>query len=344
MPAASDDDEWRKRITSQLIQMPPAILIDNITKAIESGALAGVLTADEWTDRRLGASTMLHLPVRCLWVGTANNPTMSTEIARRTIQIHLDPKVDRPWQRVGFRHTDLRSWIDANRGQLIHAALVLIRNWMCQGGVLSEKRLGSFEAWASIMGGILEAAEIDGFLDNLESFYETADTEGAIWREFVKAWWDKFGNAETGANDLFSLTETVEGFDFGRGSERAQKTVFGIALNRQRDRVIGEYRIVFVGLKQRAKRWRLLSTRPNADPFAKMYSEEQLSNNPVNLVNVSEPPVPNAGAHVRGNNYQQVQNVHIGSRGSPISANADPWENPSPLTEEPPEEYDPWRD
>jgi hypothetical protein len=351
MPAANDDDEWRKRITSQLVQMPPAILIDNIVKPIDSGALAGVLTADDWADRKLGVTTILHLPVRCLWVATANNPTMSTEIARRTVQIHLDPKIDRPWTRSGFRHADLRGWIDANRGRLIWAALVLIRNWMRQGGQLSAKRLGSYEAWASVMGGILEAAEIEGFLDNAESFYETADAEGALWREFVKAWAERFGEQETGVFDLFSLAETVDGFDFGRGSERAQKTAFGISLNRQRDRVIGDYRIVFVGTKQRAKRWRLLSTRPGANPFGSFYQQAEQKTDPkpdesVNLVNVSEPLYPNADAYERETISTVEPDVHLGSQGSLISAKvpSNPWDDLPPAPAAPEEEYDPWSD
>jgi len=69
---------------------------------------------------------MLTLPVRCVWATTANNPTMSTEIARRSIRIRLDPKVDRPWQRENFLHKDLRAYTTEHRGILIWACLVMI--------------------------------------------------------------------------------------------------------------------------------------------------------------------------------------------------------------------------
>ncbi len=275
MPAANDDDEWRKRVTAQLCLMPPAILIDNIVKGLDSGSLSSALTATWWTDRRLGAHEMVRVPVRCVWLGTANNPTMSTELARRTVRIRLDPHMDRPWQRTGFRHEDLRTWVDDNRADLVWAALVLGRAWIADGAPLSSARLGSFERWAAVLGGILETAGIDGFLGNADEFYETADLEGAIWRQFVALWTEKHGEAEVGAADLFDLALTVEGFDFGRGNERAQRTAFGISLTKQRDRVIGDYRIVFVGTVRRAKRWRLIRTRAAGNPFEELFHEER---------------------------------------------------------------------
>lgn len=274
MPAANDDDEWRKRITAQLIQSPGAILIDNITKGLDSGALSSALTASWWTDRRLGAHEMVHVPVRCVWIATANNPTMSTELARRTVRIRLDPKQDRPWRRSGFRHEDLRTWVDDNRSEIVWSALTLVQAWLAAGSPLGTIKLGSFERWASVLGGILGNAGIDDFLGNLEVFYETADLEGAIWRQFVGLWAEKHDEQEVGVGDLFSLALTVDAFDFGTGSERAQKTAFGIALKKQRDRVIGDYRIVPTRTVQRVQRWRLIRSRPGENPFSAFYADD----------------------------------------------------------------------
>ncbi len=267
MPAANDDDEWRKRVTAQLSQLPAAILIDNLTSALDSGALASALTATWWNDRRLGAHEMIRVPVRCVWLATANNPTMSTELARRTIRIRLDPKVDRPWQRTGFRHEDLRSWADENRPQLVWAALTLVQSWIAAGRPMGTVRLGSFERWAAVNGGILANVGIDGFLSNLEEFYEASDIEGAIWRQFVDLWFEKFNESEVGVAELFDIAQSIEGFDFGKGSERSQKTSFGMSLNQQRDRVIGDCRVVQTRTVRRVKKWRLIKGRPGGNPF-----------------------------------------------------------------------------
>lgn len=267
MPAANDDDEWRKRVTAQLSQLPAAILIDNLTSALDSGALASALTTTWWNDRRLGSNEMIRVPIRCVWLATANNPTMSTELARRTVRIRLDPKVDRPWQRTGFRHEDLRGWADDHRPQIVCAALTLVQAWIQAGRPMGTIRLGSFEQWAAVHGGILATIGIDGFLGNLEEFYEASDIEGAIWRQFIDLWFDRFNESEVGVADLFKVAEGVEGFDFGKGSERAQRITFGRKLGQQRDRVIGDCRVFQTRTVQRVKRWRLIKSRPGGNPF-----------------------------------------------------------------------------
>jgi hypothetical protein len=266
---ARDDEEWRKRITAALREGRSAILIDNVARVLNSGPLAAAITAPTWTDRVLGQTELVSIPVRCVWVTTANNPTMSTEIARRSIRIRLDPKQDRPWLREGFRHGNLRDWASENRGRLIWAALTLAQSWLSAGRppAPDTKPLGSFESWSRVVGGILAHAEIPGFLGNLDEFYEAADLEGAVWREFVDVWWATHQTNEVGVAELFPLAEAMDGFDLGKGSERSRKIIFGKQLMKQRDRVVGEYRIAKTGELRRASRWRLLPTRGGAQLF-----------------------------------------------------------------------------
>ena len=107
MTEGRDEDEWRKRLTAKLRQLPTLLLIDNLRQELDSSALAAALTAPAWEDRVLGASEMVRLPVRCAWVATGNNPAVSHEIARRLIRIRLDARTDQPWRSHGFRHPDL---------------------------------------------------------------------------------------------------------------------------------------------------------------------------------------------------------------------------------------------
>ncbi len=260
MTQPQDNDEMRKRLTARLREGAPVILLDNIVHTLNSGDLAAALTADTWTDRILGSTETINVPVRCIWVGSGNNVTMSTELARRLIRIRLDAMIDRPWQRTGFRHENLIKWADEHRADLIHAALVLIQAWVAAGKPEGATTLGSFERWATIMGGILDNAGVHGFLDNCDAFYEEADTEGAIWRQFTGLWWEKFGEKEVTAADLYPLTDAVEGLDVGKGNDKAQRTAFGMLLAKQRDRVFGDYRIVFARVAHKAKMWRLVPT------------------------------------------------------------------------------------
>ena len=107
MVEGSDDEEWRKRLTAKLRQIPSLVLIDNLRRPLDSAALAAALTAPFWEDRVLGVSEITRLPIRCIWVATGNNPEFSGEMARRLVRIRLDARIDQPWRRSGFRHPNL---------------------------------------------------------------------------------------------------------------------------------------------------------------------------------------------------------------------------------------------
>ncbi|MBB5277741.1 hypothetical protein HNR26_003830 [Rhizobium rosettiformans] len=86
------------------------------------------------------------------------------------IPIYIMPEVARPELRTDFYHADLVGWTREYRSELIWSLCVLIRNWVAKGMPDGSKKLGSFEDWARVTGGILEAAGIGGFLENLASW------------------------------------------------------------------------------------------------------------------------------------------------------------------------------
>jgi putative DNA primase/helicase len=108
MAEGQNDEEWRKRITASLIKGPVFILLDNLRRRLTSGSLAAALTSVTWEDRRLGVSEIITAPNRAVWLATGNNVALSDEIARRTVLIRLDAKIDMPWKRTVFRHSDLK--------------------------------------------------------------------------------------------------------------------------------------------------------------------------------------------------------------------------------------------
>lgn len=267
MTEGRDEDEWRKRLTAKLRQLPTLLLIDNLRQELDSAALAAALTAPLWEDRVLGASDMVRLPVRCAWVATGNNPAVSHEIARRLVRIRLDARTDQPWRRDGFRHPDLMGWVRTNRARLVSACLTLCRAWVAAGRPRGRRSIGSYEAWAQTIGGVLEVAGLEGFLGNLDETMTASDGEGATWRSLVSAWWDRFGSAEVGITDLYGVAIQVEPpLPLGPGNDRSQRIRLGKALSKLRDRVfrIGQrsLHVEAAGTYQGAGRWRL---KPSQD-------------------------------------------------------------------------------
>jgi hypothetical protein len=255
MTEGRDEDEWRKRITSKLLQGPQFILIDNVRSRLDSAALSAALTSETWEDRILGHSRTAQLPVTCTWLATANNPGLSLEVARRTVSIRLDPAVEKPWLRNGFKHPKLRRWAKQNRGRLIWAALTLIQAWIATGMPPGKTSLGSYESWSEVMGGILEVAGIPGFLGNMGRVYSEADQEVLAWGEFCIVWWEEFQSQQVTTDLLLGLaTRKLLLVDlWGERDNQGARVSFGKALSRMRDRIISGFRIRWAGEDTRNK-------------------------------------------------------------------------------------------
>jgi hypothetical protein len=271
MTAGRDDEEWRKRLTSTLMRGDSHIHIDNITTALDSGVLASALTQDTWEDRLLGQTKTVRLQIRQIWAANGNNLVMSDEIARRTIWIRLDANHERPWERNTFRHRNLRAWTLDHRPQLIAAAVAMVRQWIdADSPVYTEKHKGSYESWSRIMGGILQANGIDGFLSNEEKLYEGKVSETAAMAELVTAWLERHGTDRVDSGELFKLASTTDdplltGYekeqwlglldDLLRGvSERGRRQSFGSLLKSYTDKVISRHKIVHDG-RSHGKTW-----------------------------------------------------------------------------------------
>lgn len=266
MTEATTDEEWGKVITSNLLAAPTAIVIDNLNRKLASGKLAAALTATEFSDRILGKSEQVALPVRCVWAATANNPMLSTEISRRCIRIRIEPKDDRPWQREGFKHPKLRSWVHEHRGDLIWAALIICRYGLQHG--TAGPTLGSYESWSDVIGRILNGAGFSGFLGNLDALYDRADVEGSAWRALIGAWWEKHQGTAQPAGELYPLVAEAEADVLISGKdEDGRKKSFGKALARVLDRVFSvqtdagslRFQVVADGVRHKVKLWKLVA-------------------------------------------------------------------------------------
>lgn len=296
MTEGRDDEEWRKRVTAKLRQVPSIVLIDNLRQKLDSAAVAAALTAPFWEDRILGASEMARLPIRCIWIATGNNPEFSNEMARRLVRIRLDAHVERPWQRAGFRHPDLMIWVRANRVRLVAACLTICQAWIAAGRPRGARTIGSYENWAQVLGGVLDVAGVEGFLGNLDEMLEASDGEGAVWRSFVSAWWDRFGTAEVGTNDLYETALSCEPpLSLGSGNDRSQRIRLGKALGRLRDRVFHIKTVLLraeiCGALHGAQRWRLaIDEKTGTDKHSQHSPAVNVS---VNVVNVGECSIGN---------------------------------------------------
>jgi hypothetical protein len=204
--APNDPEEWRKKITTALSAGASVVVIDNVSRRLDSDSLCQAITAKAIADRVFRTFERIVLPVKCAWIATGNNIQLGGDMPRRCYWIRLDAKESQPFRRTGFRHANLRSWVMAHRGELIAALLTIARCWYLRGRPQPKtlRPLGSFEAWCNTIGGMLELVGMEKFLANADSMFEQADSDAAQWEAFLLALADLFDN------EPFRVTDIVE--------------------------------------------------------------------------------------------------------------------------------------
>ncbi len=261
-----NESERRKAVTSKLREGAPAIKWDNVKGTVKSAVLEQALTEARWTDRLLGVNASIDVPVTQLWTLTANNATPGTDLKRRCVPIRLDAKVEEPARRTGpgpgvqWRHS-LPGWALENRRHLVWASLVIVQWWVQQGSPLGQPgRIGSYESWDSVIGGLLQTAGVSGFLDNLSDLDTGEDPERDELAEFLSAWSVAYGDQELTALELVEDGQ-LRGHVEPHVSQWNQNSV-GAYLRARRDRIAAGLKLIQVPRRGQANTWRIEKVDP----------------------------------------------------------------------------------
>jgi hypothetical protein len=240
--APSDDDEWRKKITSTLRDAPSVVIIDNIVD-LDSPSLASALTSQVWTDRKLGGSSNVSYPNDSVWFASGNNPTISPEMARRCVLIHIVPDTERPGERE-FKYPDIKGHVISNRDKYVSALMSIIHHWTLARST-TDVLMGSYQQWATAAASIAAHAGYVEALTNRDIMRTEQSDDLAILVEAWAAESYKRKNATSG--DLENICSEADILGHIRGgshhkSQRARK--LSVYLGGQADRVCGSWRIV----------------------------------------------------------------------------------------------------
>lgn len=276
------EDEWRKQILSFLGAGRPSIVVDNIEGRLKSPSLAALLTTREYSDRKLGTSDNMTLHHHIVWIGNGNNVSLGGDLPRRVYWSRMDSESVRPWtDDKKYEHPDIRKWTSDHRGEIIAAILTLSRAWIQAKRPKPDNtipKLGGFEAWRDVVGGILCNAGIPGFLGNIQKMYEISDTEVPQWDRFFEAWFHRFGDGGITTKDL--QNEIMCSYEIKIENETLTlrdvlpdqfldiydksgsfSRMMGHALSKRRDRRYPSgYKITQDGEIRRAMRWKVVKT------------------------------------------------------------------------------------
>ena len=183
------DEETQKALMSGFLEGGAYILYDNIKggKELESDTLAAAMTAyPRYKGRLLGANKMATVPANAVFGFTGNRSALSPQLAERMLLIDIDPKMENPGSRSpsSFKH-DMRAEVNGRKGHYLWCLLVLIQNWIAKGcPEWQGTPLGGFERHAAVVGGILEAAGVKGFMANRKKLDEMVKSDDPV-NEFM---------------------------------------------------------------------------------------------------------------------------------------------------------------
>jgi hypothetical protein len=256
-PLPLDNEEQRKQITSLLATGRSVALFDE-AHIIGGTSLARLITSTTWGDRLLGYSRQVSYPNKMSVIALGNNVEVTGDMPRRTVLIRLSSGLDRPEMRTGFRHDDLRLWVTNNRARMIEALLTILRAWHAAGRPRSNARLGSFDTWATMIGGALENAGVGGFLANAQEMRERSATDDSDMEAHLEEVGEVLGDVEFGVRRVAELIESgaLETIPpkVSPGGARVNQQL-GHVYRRYSGRWLGGYRLTQGGVTGKSRRW-----------------------------------------------------------------------------------------
>ncbi len=210
-----ENDEARKQITALAMRGEQVCLIDNVAGEFGGAAIDGALTSTEWQDRVLGRSEIVTFPLTVTWLCTGNNLQFAADTARRVCHIRMNCQDERPEERDGFAHSDLRKYVRENRGKLVRAALTILRAYCVAGR--PQRQLGgwgSFEGWSGLIRQAIVWLGMPDPADGRAEMMERSDSGTSALRDFLRSFEqiDPYNEGLTTAEILQKLDRNRDGF------------------------------------------------------------------------------------------------------------------------------------
>lgn len=276
----TQDEELEKVIGAYALRGASLITWDNVDRTVSGGPLDRVLTARDTIDLRiLGKSEMPTMQWRAVILLTGNNVDVRGDTTRRVILSRLEPDVERPEARTGFRHPDLIAHVKNARPRLVAAALTVLRAYVMAGRedvkTADWGTWGSFEAWSALvppaivfaggadpMGARLaddsdhdpEVQALAMILARLPSFDH--DGRGVAVRDLIGCLYPGGRPPEDGrADGNDDLREAIEQLSPARPGQAPSTSKLAYRLRASRGRLIGGRRLVAVSGRAGVVRW-----------------------------------------------------------------------------------------
>lgn len=252
-PLTEDDTELQKLLIAKAFGGHTINFFDNIAGKIDSPVLAAYCTARRYSGRMLGQSKEVDMAVNAQTILTANNPTMSGEIAKRMLVCSLESPVDRPETRTDFKHPNLREYLLQMRPQMLGSLLAIAAMKPGKPFVM-----GGYEEWARLSGGCMEAAGMPLSQDAYLAGIEEADDKSADTRVMMSSLAENFGGQALTGSQVLAQVKSLGIFPYVTEADTEHKQVIrmGHALRKIDGQVFDGWQIKSEGSGSR-RQWRI---------------------------------------------------------------------------------------
>lgn len=251
-PVYDDEAEMRKRLTTVAMSGATTLLVDNIDRPFESGALCSFLTSESWSDRILGSNAKGCFPNNVFLLLTGNNVTIKGDLSRRLLWSRLDAEMEHPEERE-FDINPL-TYVKEHLLDLRQAALTVLRAACIRPDKPKRSALGSFEAWNAFVRDAVMWVGEQGWLDiddPVVTMTKGSDENPQRQQQgaFLRAWYNEFQDSERTVKQLIQyidlnltdddpFVEAVQSIEDIRGQLTVKSLGYWIRSSKLKGRII----------------------------------------------------------------------------------------------------------
>jgi putative DNA primase/helicase len=198
----STTEEMEKRLGALLLEGPPLISVDNLSKDLEGDLLAQMVERPLVKARILGKSEMPECEWRGVLFGTGNNVRLVGDMTRRGLICNLDAAIERPEKRKF--ELDPLAMVVADRGKYIGAALTIARAYLARGQRVTCTPLGSYGDWSRfVREPLIWLGEEDPVISMDQARKD--DPKRSALRELIEQW-----SAHLGTERAYKVGEIID--------------------------------------------------------------------------------------------------------------------------------------
>lgn len=170
-----NDEEFRKMLDSAALNASPYIILDDVGGNLRNNDLNAFMTSAYWSGRVMHTQKEFEVVNRSMVFITGHSLSVESDLAGRLLQVKLH------LEEADVRERKISRVIDDEylarpsvRGDILTALWTIIREWDKAGRPRGKTRMGGFEKWCEIFGGMVDFA---GFGDPCERPPDDGDAD-----------------------------------------------------------------------------------------------------------------------------------------------------------------------